>query len=328
MAIGIEYIVLGAIFLIVILAVEGVFYFLAGGKGGAQRRVNRRLKMLASGDDAETVLQKLRRADDESGTAVNFLQSMLGGWRPVANFNRMITHAGIRMPLGQVVLGMMVLALVGAAMGLVMSTVVTAVIFAVLAGVVLPVAIIKYKKGRRLKAFSSQLPDALDIIVRSLRAGHPISAALGMVADEMKDPIGTEFGLAIDEMTYGLDLREALDNMLVRTGHGDLQFMVAAVNIQSGVGGNLSEILAGLSKVIRDRHRMILKIKALSAEGRISAIILSVLPFLVFGFIKLSRPEYFDAVKDDPLYMVFMVTSASMAFAGIMTMYKMVKFRI
>jgi tight adherence protein B len=149
-----------------------------------------------------------------------------------------------------------------------------------------------------------------------------------MVADEMKDPIGSEFGIAIDEMTYGLDLREALDNMLMRTGHGDLQFMVAAVNIQSGVGGNLAEILAGLSKVIRDRHRMILKIKALSAEGRISAFILSVLPFLVFGFIKLSRPEYFNAVKDDPLYMVFMATSGSMAFAGILIMYKMVKFRI
>jgi tight adherence protein B len=205
---------------------------------------------------------------------------------------------------------------------------VTAVILALLAGFIAPLAVIKFKKNRRLKAFSAQLPDALDVIVRSLRAGHPISTALGMVADEMKDPIGSEFGLAIDEMTYGLDLREALDNMLGRTGHGDLQFMVAAVNIQSGVGGNLAEILAGLSKVIRDRHRMILKIKALSAEGRISALILSVLPFLVFGFIKLSRPEYFDSVKDDPLYMVFMTTSACMAFGGIAAMYKMVKFRI
>ena len=328
MAISFDYILLGAVFVIVLLMVEGLFYFINDLRGGSQRRVNRRLKMLGSGQDAETVLQKLRRAEGADGSAVNFLQSLIGTFQPVATFDRLIAHAGIRAPLGMVVLGMVVLGLIGAAVGLVMSTVVTAALLAVVCGVILPLTIIRMKKGRRLKAFGSQLPDALDIIVRSLRAGHPISTALSMVADEMKDPVGTEFGIAIDEMTYGLDLREALDNMLGRTGHGDLQFMVAAVNIQAGVGGNLAEILGGLSRVIRDRHRMILKVKALSAEGRISALILSVLPFMVFGFIKLSRPEYFDAVKDDPLYWVFMGTSAAMAFSGILIMVKMVKFRI
>ncbi len=328
MSISFEYILLGAVFVIVLLMAEGLFYFIGELRGGSQRRVNRRLKMLGSGQDAETVLQKLRRAEDARGGAVNFLQSLIGTFRPVASFDRMITHAGIHAPLGMVLLGMVVLGLTGAALGLVMSTVVTAALLAAVFGVILPVFFIKMKKSRRLKAFSSQLPDALDIIVRSLRAGHPISTALAMVADEMKDPIGSEFGIAIDEMTYGLDLREALDNMLGRTGHGDLQFMVAAVNIQAGVGGNLAEILGGLSRVIRDRHRMLLKIKALTAEGRISAIILSVLPFLVFGFIKLSRPEYFDAVKDDPLYTTLIGTGAVMAFAGIFAMYKMVKFRI
>jgi tight adherence protein B len=272
------------------------------------------------------VLNKLRRNATFSGAKM--LKAMAEGWRPIATFERLVAHSGVHMPINQLLMGMAAAALLAFAVGFVMAGVLAALAAAVGCGLVLPLLTLRFKRSSRIKKFGNQLPDAIDIITRSLRAGHPIATALTMVAEEMKDPIGTEVGIAIDEMTYGLDLREALDNMLGRTGHGDLQFLVAAVNIQAGVGGNLAEVLAGLSRVIRERHRMVLKIKALSAEGRISALILSVLPFLVFGFISVTRPDYFNAVKDDPLYWMAMGIAASMATAGILTMYKMVNFRI
>jgi tight adherence protein B len=326
MAVDFDYLILGAIFIVVLLLVEGAFYLVNDLTQGSQRRVNRRLKMLASGQDSEQVLNKLRRNVTYAGAGV--LKAMARGSKPVAAFERLVAHSGVRLPINQLLMAMAAAGLMGCALGFVSGGLLGAAAGAMAGGLALPLLYLRLKRARRIKNFGNQLPDAIDIIVRSLRAGHPISTALGMVSEEMKDPIGTEVGVAIDEMTYGLDLREALDNMLARTGHGDLQFLVAAVNIQHGVGGNLSEVLAGLSRVIRERHRMLLKIKALSAEGRISALILSVLPFMVFGFISLTRPEYFNAVKDDPLYWLSMGIGISMATTGILIMYKMVNFRI
>jgi tight adherence protein B len=165
-------------------------------------------------------------------------------------------------------------------------------------------------------------------MVRSLQAGHPISAAISLVSKEMGDPIGTEFGIAVDEMTYGLDMREALYNMGRRIEIQDFQYVVVSINIQHETGGNLAEVLRNLSTVIRDRFRMFKKIRALSSEGRLSAIVLSFLPFAVGAIIFTGNPGFYLNVADDPLFLPMMAAALGLMLAGIFIMYRMVNFRV
>ena len=136
----------------------------------------------------------------------------------------------------------------------------------------------------------------MDIIVRSLRAGHPVPVAVGLVAQELPDPIGTEFGIAADEITYGADVETAMRNLYFRVGQEDLPLFVTAVAIQGSTGGNLSEILSNLSSVIRQRFKMRRKIKALAAEGKFSAIFLSGLPVAVFVLINFMTPDFYGSI--------------------------------
>ena len=134
----------------------------------------------------------------------------------------------------------------------------------------LPYLVLRFLRGRRQGRFAAQFPDALDMIVRSLRAGHPVPIAINMVSREMTDPIGTEFGIVSDEITYGADLETAMRNLYARLGSDDLPLFVTAVGIQGSTGGNLGEILENLSGVIRQRFKMRRKIRALASEARAS----------------------------------------------------------
>ena len=192
----------------------------------------------------------------------------------------------------------------------------------------LPLFAIYVMRNKRLKHFSEQLPEALDIIAKSLRAGHPISASFNLVAQEMPDPIGSEFGILIDEMTYGYDMDEALKNLAYRVPQEDLQFFVVSVNVQRQTGGNLAEVLSNLSKVIRDRIRMFAKIRAVSAEGRWSGIIISIIPFLLIAWLNFIVPSFLGDVSDDPVFVPAMIMAATLLIIGLITIYKMVNFRV
>jgi tight adherence protein B len=183
-------------------------------------------------------------------------------------------------------------------------------------------------RKRRQKAFGAQFADALDMIVRSLRAGHPTPVALGLVAREMRDPIGSEFGIVVDEITYGADLETALRNLYVRVGQDDLPLFVTAVAIQAATGGNLGEILANLSAVIRERFKMRRKIRALASEARASAIILSSLPIVMFGIINMVSPNFYASVWDEPLTKQALAAAGFWMFIGNFAMYRMVNFKI
>ena len=195
-------------------------------------------------------------------------------------------------------------------------------------GFLVPIVYLMSRKATRLRKFSEQLPDALDIMVRSLQAGHPISAAISLVCKEMEDPIGTEFGIAVDEMTYGLAIHEALENMGRRIEVQDFQYVVVSMNIQNETGGNLAEVLRNLSTVIRDRFRMFKKVRALSSEGRLSAVVLSFLPFAVGALIFVGNPGFYLSVIDDPLFLPIMGGALGLMLDGIFIMYRMVNFRI
>lgn len=149
------------------------------------------------------------------------------------------------------------------------------------------------QRRRRIARFGEALPEVLDVITRSLRAGHPLPVSLALVARETPEPAGPEFALLVDEVSYGRSIGEALENLYQRVGYPELRFVVAAVAIGHQTGGNLGEILSRLARTLRERQRLTRRVRALSAEGRFSGIALSVLPVALFGLINLLSPAYY-----------------------------------
>jgi len=320
MSVYVTYLFYGAIFLSVLLLVEGLFYLLSG-PGGAATSPNRRLRMLVGGAKREDVMVRLQRERPlPSGDHVR---------NPVEWFIMLVAQSGVNLSPRRV---LVVMAAVGGIAAVIMMLAfrsgTVAGLGAVSVGIAGPLLVLMLNRRIRLKKMTHQLPDAIDIVVRSLRAGHPVSTSIAMVAREMRDPIATEFGLVVDEMTYGLDLDDALSNMARRVGLNDLRFLVVAVMIQMQVGGNLAEVLNGLSRVIRERAKMRAKVRALSAEGRFSAGLLSVLPFMLMGVISLLRPEYYSVVAPDPFFWPVLGVGFILMVLGIIVMYRMVNFRV
>jgi tight adherence protein B len=158
------------------------------------------------------------------------------------------------------------------------------------------------RRASRQKQLEEQMPLALDVINRALRAGHPVISAVRLAGEEMGDPVGSEFGLIVDETTYGYEFREALANFARRTGSPDAHFFAVSIGVQAETGGNLAEILEGLASVIRGRTMLGKRVRALSSEGRASALLLSALPVLLVAFMLLTQPNYYTSKFSDPIF--------------------------
>jgi tight adherence protein B len=302
------------------LFVEGLYLLFFAG-GSYRKNVNRRLKLLKNQPDRENILVQLRR---ERGL------SSSGGYSiGLESLNRLVMQSGLSIGVKKLLLIVALCALASFVIGVVFrGDLIEAVLIALFFGVLLPYLVVRFMRKRRQKAFGAQFADALDMIVRSLRAGHPTPVALGLVAREMRDPIGSEFGIVVDEITYGADLETALRNLYVRVGQDDLPLFVTAVAIQAATGGNLGEILANLSAVIRERFKMRRKIRALASEARASAIILSSLPIVMFGIINMVSPNFYASVWDEPLTKQALAAAGFWMFIGNFAMYRMVNFKI
>ncbi|MEM6932872.1 MAG: type II secretion system F family protein, partial [Pseudomonadota bacterium] len=184
------------------------------------------------------------------------------------------------------------------------------------------------KAKKRVSTFEEQLPDALDLMVRSLRVGHPINAAIAIVAREMADPLGTEFGLISDEATYGMQLSDALDRLAERMPVPDLRFFAISINIQATSGGNLAEVLDGLSRVIRARFKLFRKVKAITAEARWSGWFLSVFPIVALLLVQVVKPDYYDAVSDHALFVPGAIATFILLVVNIFFMRALVNIKV
>jgi tight adherence protein B len=296
-------------------------YLLLHGQASYRKNINRRLRVADDKPDRESVLVQLRR---ERGLTSG------GEYRlPLINLNQLLLQSGLSLGLSRVIVFIVigVVLTFGGVLAFDRSTS-HAVFGALFSGLVLPVIVLKLLRWRRQKKFSAQFPDAIDIIVRSLRAGHPVPIAITMVAREMADPAGSEFGIVADEITYGADLETAMRNLFFRVGTDDLPLFVTAVAIQGSTGGNLGEILQNLSGVIRQRFKMRRKIKALAAEGRASALILSSLPIGIFAAIQISTPEFYASVWDQSMTKVALGLAGCWMAVGNAIMFRMVNFRV
>jgi tight adherence protein B len=243
--------------------------------------------------------------------------------------NRLILQSGVTIGFARIIMIIVVAAVIVFVAVLVFrDSVVEAALAALLIGTAVPYLALRFLRGRRQGRFAAQFPDALDMIVRSLRAGHPVPIAINMVSREMTDPIGTEFGIVSDEITYGADLETAMRNLYARLGSDDLPLFVTAVGIQGSTGGNLGEILENLSGVIRQRFKMRRKIRALASEARASAMILSALPIGMFIVVQVVAPDFYAAVWHEHLTKVLLGGAAGWMLMGNLIMFKMVNFKV
>jgi tight adherence protein B len=283
--------------------------------------VNRRMRLLQNEPNRENILLQLRR--ERSLTAG-------GGYAlKVESFNRLVMQSGLSIGIWKFALFIVLFAVaVSGALYLKGFSLMVCGGVAVFCSTLLPLFVLKFMRGRRHKKFGSQFPDAIDVIVRSLKAGHPVPIAIQMVGREMPDPIGSEFGMISDEITYGADLETALRNMYYRVGQEDLPLFVTAVAIQGSTGGNLSEILGSLSSVIRLRFKMRRKVKALAAEGKFSAGILSALPLAMFAVLQLMSPGFYGGIWHVEAAKIILGAAGAWMLMGNLIMYKLVNFRI
>ncbi|MBX3350057.1 MAG: type II secretion system F family protein [Nitrospira sp.] len=264
----------------------------------------------------------------ESLSEIPWLNDLLKQATKLQFLRTLYQQADCRVPLGVFVLGAVVLALSGFLLALSMRQ---TFLFAVLLGSLLgaiPYAYLLWCKNQRLAIFERQLPDALELVSRALRAGHAFSVGLKMVGEEAADPIGKEFRQVFDEVSMGVSLPQALDNLTHRVDSVDLRFFNTSVLVQRETGGNLAEIIDSLAGLIRQRFELQLRVKALSAEGRMSAVVLLGLPFVVGLLLFKTTPDYIGLLFTDPIGQNLTTIGGIMMVIGTIVMKRMVTIKV
>ncbi|WP_121630923.1 type II secretion system F family protein [Tropicibacter alexandrii] len=291
-----EPIIYGMIFVGVLVLVNGIYLVAFGKSISLSNKVNRRLEMLEKGGRREDVLAQLRKEMDQHMESRSLpLYSLL------ADKAQKAAIAFTPQQLIMLMVGASVFAFLGLTVGTEAGLPIR-IIMAVAFGVGGVFMWVSSKAKKRLNMIEEQLPDAVELMVRSLRVGHPFSSAITIVSKELKDPLATEFGIIADEAAYGRDMGEALKHMAERLDMQDLRFLAVAVAIQQQAGGNLAEILEGLAKVIRARFRLFRRVKAITAEAQWSGKFLSSFPVGALIVIQVAKPDYYDEVLDHPWF--------------------------
>jgi tight adherence protein B len=306
------------VFCAVLLAVQGSYWFFTEQRQ-IRGAINRRLVLAKQNASGRDVLDTLKRERGLVGLEAEHF----------AFLNDLVIQTGLRIDGKLLIaiaflLGVLFFVLFGFAFGFGLIAFLLSAIFA---GITLTLFLAIVRR-RRVARFSEQLPDSIDVIVRGVKSGYPFTVALGLVAKEMSDPIGTEFGMTSDEINFGSDMGTALDNLFHRVGHEDLLYLTMALKIQVETGGNLAEILSRLSGLLRQRAMLRLKVRAISAEGRLSAVFLTATPFVLFAVVTLLRPDYYFGVRDDPLVMPLLAIALMLLLVGNVVIYRMVNFKV
>ena len=322
MTISAEPIIYGLIFIAVLVMVEGIYLTVFGKSISLNSKVNRRLEMLEKGGGREQVLEQLRKEMSQHlGSRSVPLYSILAEKAQKANIA--FTPTQLVMLMG----GLAVVAYVGLTVGTGAGAAVRIAV-AILMGVGGVFVWVNGKAKKRMALIEEQLPDAVELMVRSLRVGHPFSSAVAIVAKEVPDPLGSEMGVISDEAAYGRDVGEALKDMAERMDMQDLRFLAVAVAIQQQAGGNLAEILYGLSQVIRARFKLFRRVKAITAEAKWSGMFLSVFPLGALVMINVIQPNYYDDVMETAVFIPACLVVAGFLVANVFVMRRLVNIKV
>ncbi len=301
------------------LAVQAIFGMLSTAR--SSRVVNQRLRAeerTGSGVEALQIMRKSRALDESGDFAL-----------PLHWFNTLVTRSGLPFRAMEWAMVGIILFLTGAIVALLMShNLVISLLATVFTGLLLPLFYLKRRAAKRSKQISSQLTNALEIIVRSLSAGHPVPSAVALVGREMPDPIGSEFGIVSYEISYGSSLAQAVGRLSERVGNPDIDLFAATVRLQERTGGNLAELLSVIADTVRERQKMRLKINAASSEGRASAMILTSAPFIVAIVLQVMSPDFYGDVIHERAIHIGLAGLFGWMVLGNLVMRKMINFKV
>lgn len=313
------------LFIAVVLIIEGVYLLWSSYRGPEASKIERRLRIMSAGahGGTEMPLLKQRLLSDTP-----FMQHVLLNIPRIHSVDRLLIQTGMNIK---------VISFIGISLGMLVAGIFIAnflvlpwffIIVLSLIMSSLPYFYLLYLKTKRLKKFEEQLPDALDLIGRGIRAGHALPSAIKMIGDEMANPIADEFRIAFDEMNYGFSMQDALTNLATRVPSDDLHYFVVAVLIQQETGGNLAELLDSISALIRARHKLYGTIRVLSAEGKLSAWILTLLPFVLALVVNLINPAFMAVLWKDEVGIKMVIGVVILMLLGILWMRKIIKIRV
>ncbi|MDK3072572.1 type II secretion system F family protein [Sedimentitalea sp. JM2-8] len=313
-----NYAMLAGMFVGILLLITGLGQLFQRGEGRKEAR-NRRLRMIRAGVSNEEILALLR-PDTRRG--------FLGRLPLIGDLPKMLSQAGMTIAPRSFLM-FSALGVVGIAGGAsLLVPLWQALPIALSLGLLVPVLIVRLRRDKRRKELTAQLPDALELMARSLKVGHPLNAAIGAVADEMQDPIGTEFGLIFDQISFGDELPDAVQDFADRSGVEDAQYLAASIAIQHGTGGDLGRIVLVLAKVIRNRISLRNRIRAISSEGRLSGLLLSIIPLVIIGMMSFNAPGYYMDVSDDPAFIKMAALVVVLMVTNVVVLHRIVNFRV
>jgi tight adherence protein B len=295
--------------------------------------VNRRLRMISRGADREDIIAELRRNDPMLGDQP---LDAFGRW--MRKFRRNLMMAQVPFGPTQVLVAMILLFLALTAIivsvawfqrfALTLGVIQLIVAVSAAVAVFTPLSVVSFLAQRKRRRMQEQFPVGLDIFVRALRSGHPIASAIELLTEEMEDPIGSQFGLVSDEVSYGAELTDALHAMAERWDLDDIRMFVVCLSVQNETGGNLAEILENLSTVIRERASMYMKVRALSSEGRMTGWLLGVLPVFTFIFLFVMNPAFYLGVATDPIFYIGFPIMIGWYLVGIYMIRRMIDLKV
>jgi tight adherence protein B len=314
------------VFVAVLLLLESGYVLWRAHKGPQAKKLQTRLRALSATHDHSSQTQLLKQ---RMMSELPFFDRKLQSLPRMVWLDQFLVQSGLSWTVSK-------LLLMSAVLGIAGWTAVTAglhqsLLFGLGAGVLLawsPFAYVNYKRASRMAKIERQLPDALDLITRALRAGHAFSAALKMAGEELAEPVAGEFRAVHDEINFGVSMQQALGHLSERVPSTDLRYFVVAVLIQRESGGNLTEILGNLSRLIRERLKLLSKVRVLSSEGRMSAWILGLMPFFLAGAMNLVNPGFMGPLWTDPIGIAIVKYMLSLMLIGVFIMRHIIKIRV
>lgn len=312
---------IGAV-IVIQLAIYGVRHLRAAQRVKIRRRLRKYAYVETAGAEGTEILKK------RLYSSVPFFNALLSRLPGIEALDRLVVQANSRYPIGFHLLLALFLALIGLLAGVrLMRNPAGAVLLALVLAAVPYVLLVRQRRIRSEK-FKKQMPDALDLVARALKAGHAFSGGIAMAAEEFDDPLGTEFSEMLDEINFGVSVPEALKNLTRRVECEEIKYFAMGVILQRETGGNLAELIQTLANLIREKFKFQGKVRVLSAEGRISAVILVALPFLVAGWIWFSNPGYLAPLVLEPFGRVLLLLALVFMGLGILVLKRMVTIEV
>lgn len=319
-----DFLILSAIiFFMSLLIIELSLYAYRNLQSTRKSKIKKRLrKYILVEDDFGDILKKRNLSD------IPWLNRMLLSLPIVSNLDKLVLQANAKQSLGVYVLLAFLMGSLGS-MGTMFYL--NNGLYAIFLGGILffsPYVYLVRLKTKRTEKFESQLHEALDLMARALKAGHSFTASLKLTADEFKDPLGTEFEETLDEINFGVSVPAALKNLAERVDCKELKYFVVAVIIQRNTGGNLAELIESLAHIVRERFKFEGKVRILSAEGKMSAVVLILIPILIAGWLQFSSPEFMRPLFEEPIGKILLGIAGIMMVVGAVVMKKMVKIEV